>query len=55
MNDITNTITKPLAVLSENVSGYTNIYAGFIRSSDAAAADALGNVFDRIKQRQEIG
>ena len=26
-----------------------------IRSSDAAAADALGNVFDRIKQRQEIG
>lgn len=54
MNDITNTITKPLAVLSENVSAYTNIYAGFIRSSDAAA-DALGNVFDRIKQRQEIG
>lgn len=55
MNDITNTITKPLAVLSENVSAYTNIYAGFIRSSDAAAADALGNVFDRIEQRQEIG
>ena len=26
-----------------------------IRSSDAAAADALGNVFDRIKQQQEIG
>lgn len=23
MNDITNTITKPLTVLSENVSGYT--------------------------------
>lgn len=23
MNDITNTITKPLAALSENVSGYT--------------------------------
>ncbi len=37
------------------VSTTTNIYAGFIRSSDAAAADALGNVFDRIKQRQEIG
>ena len=32
-----------------------NIYAAAIRSSDAAAADALGNVFERIKQRQEIG
>lgn len=37
------------------VSTTTNIYAAMIRSSDAAAADALGNVFDRIKQRQEIG
>ena len=36
------------------VSTTTNIYAAMIRSSDAAAADALGNVFDRIKQRQEI-
>ena len=37
------------------VSTTTNIYAAMIRSSDAAAADALGNIFDRIKQRQEIG
>ena len=37
------------------VSTTTNIYAGFIRSSDAAAADALGNVFERIKKQQEIG
>ena len=37
------------------VSTTTNIYAAMIRSSDAAAADALGNVFDRIKQQQEIG
>ena len=36
------------------VSTTTNIYAAMIRSSDAAAADALGNVFERIKQRQEI-
>ena len=37
------------------VSTTTNIYAAMIRSSDAAAADALGNVFERIKQRQDIG
>ena len=28
----------------------TDIYAGFIRSADAAAADALTNVFDRIRE-----
>lgn len=28
----------------------TDIYAGFIRSSDAAAADALTDVFSRIKE-----
>ena len=37
------------------VSTTTNIYAGFIRSSDAAAADALGSVFEKIKKHQEIG
>lgn len=37
------------------VSTTTNIYAAMIRSSDAAAADALGSVFERIRQRQEIG
>lgn len=37
------------------VSTTENIYAAMIRSSDAAAADALGSVFERIKQRQEIG
>lgn len=37
------------------VSTTTNIYAAMIRSSDAAAADALGNVFERIRQRQNIG
>ena len=36
------------------VSTTTNIYAGFIRSSDAKAADALGEAFQRILQ-QEIG
>lgn len=30
----------------------TDIYAGFIRSADAAAADALTNVFDRIREEQ---
>ena len=30
------------------VSTTTNIYAGFIRSSDARAADALGEAFSRI-------
>ena len=29
----------------------TDIYAGFIRSSDAAAADALTDVFSRIKEK----
>ena len=29
----------------------TDIYAGFIRSSDAAAADALTDVFGRIKEK----
>lgn len=28
----------------------TDIYAGFIRSADAAAADALTNVFERIRE-----
>lgn len=28
----------------------TDIYAGFIRSADAAAADALADVFDRIRE-----
>lgn len=37
------------------VSTTTNIYAAMIRSSDAAAADALGSVFERIRQRQNIG
>lgn len=32
----------------------TNIYAGFIRSADAAAADALDDVFARIKAK-DIG
>ena len=32
-----------------------NIYAAMIQSSDAAAADALGNVFERIRNHQEIG
>ena len=36
------------------VSTTTNIYAGFIRSSDARAADALGEAFSRILQT-EIG
>ncbi len=36
------------------VSTTTNIYAGFIRSSDAAAADTLGNIFDKIRQRKDI-
>ena len=29
----------------------TDIYAGFIRSADAAAADALTGVFDRIREK----
>lgn len=29
----------------------TDIYAGFIRSADAAAADALASVFDRIREK----
>ena len=33
----------------------TNIYAGFIRSADAAAADALDDVFARIKATKDIG
>ena len=37
------------------VSTTTNVYAAMIRSSDAAAADAVGSAFARIKQRQEIG
>ena len=36
------------------VSTTTNIYAGFIRSSDAKAADALGEAFTRILDA-EIG
>ena len=34
------------------VSTTTNIYAGFIRSSDARAADALGEAFSRILQTE---
>lgn len=34
------------------VSTTTNIYAGFIRSSDARAADALGEAFARILQTE---
>ena len=29
----------------------TDIYAGFIRSADAAAAEALTGVFDRIREK----
>ena len=29
----------------------TNIYAGFIRSADAAAAEDLTGVFDRIREK----
>ena len=34
------------------VSTTTNIYAGFIRTSDAKAADALGEAFARILQSE---
>lgn len=29
----------------------TDIYAGFIRTADAAAADVMENVFDRIREK----
>ena len=29
----------------------TDIYAGFIRTADAAAADAIESVFDRIREK----
>ena len=44
----------PLVSITLNIPGPIKD-SEVLRSLCRAAADALGNVFDRIKQRQEIG